>query len=134
MKLLKKMDAWQDSLHSDFEQVKRMLSAKELKPSIVSLDTEAGTIRVQGSEAEPYEATLAECTCTDFSRRLLPCKHIYALAFEMGFFDSADLKKSGAESRKEFESDAGKYRSLYEAGALSADSYVKICSVLSKAK
>lgn len=134
MKVLKSIGEWPDELHLDFEQVKRMQSAKGLKTSIVSLDTAAGTIEIQGSEAEPYKATLKECGCADFMRRQLPCKHIYALAIEMGMLEDSEIKKSNKEVRQEFESDLEKYRQLYKEEKLTADSYVKISSVLAKAK
>lgn len=134
MKLLKSIGKWPDELHLDFEQVKRIQSAKELKKSIISLDTATGTVKIQGSEAEPYKATLKECGCADFMRRQLPCKHIYALAIEMGILEDSEIKKSKKEAQQEFKSDLEKYRQLYKEGKLTADSYVKISSVLAKAK
>nr|WP_325300259.1 SWIM zinc finger family protein [uncultured Dysosmobacter sp.] len=134
MKFLQNMGSWDAGIHSDPEQVKRMLSAHGLKSSIVSFSASDGVIRIQGSEAEPYKATLAGCGCADFARRQMPCKHMYALAAELGILDLSDLKKSGENAKKEFSADLAKYRHLYESGELSGDSYVKICTALSKAK
>lgn len=134
MRIIKKMEDWPDDLHTDFEQVKRMQSAKGLKESIVSLDVDSGVIEIQGSEIEPYKATLKECRCTDFMRRQLPCKHMYALALEMGIIEESDIKRSKTAAKQEIESDLKKYRQLYEDEKLTADSYVKISSVLAKAK
>lgn len=134
MKFLQNMGTWDAGIHSDPEQVKRMLSARSLKSSIVSFSAADGSIKIQGSEAEPYTATLAGCGCADFMRRKLPCKHMYALAAELGILDLADLKKSGKDAKQEFSVDLEKYRRLYESGELSGDSYVKICTALSKAK
>ena len=49
---------WPSGIHSDFEQVKRIESGKKLKKKIVALDKEGQRIVIQGSAAEPYQATL----------------------------------------------------------------------------
>lgn len=43
-----------------------------------------------------YKTTLNNCTCVDFNRRKLPCKHIYRLAIELGLIDEtaeSDIRK-----------------------------------------
>lgn len=124
---------WPADIHSDFEQVKRIESGRKLKSKIVCFDADAQTISIQGSAAEPYFTTLNECNCADYSIQGKPCKHIYALAFELGLMDSLPVYKkqtSTFDAAKEID----KYQSLYENGEISADAYVKICSVLSKLK
>ena len=74
---------WESDIHDDFEQVKRIESARKLTKDIVEIDKEAKRIVIQGSGAEPYESTLDDCDCMDFLHRKLPCKHIYRLAFEL---------------------------------------------------
>lgn len=124
---------WPESIHSDFEQVKRIESGKKLKKDILSIDADKQSITIQGSSATPYEATLDECTCADFSIRQAPCKHMYCLAHELGLLKSLPTYKKKASSFQP-SSEIDKYRLLYESGDISADSYVKICTALSKIK
>lgn len=124
---------WDSSIHNDFEQVKRIESAKKLTKKIVEINREENWIRIQGSAGEPYTSTLEECNCMDFIHTKLPCKHIYCLAFELGKMDGLPAyKKSGRnfDAEKEIE----KYKTLYLQGEISADTYVKICTALSKEK
>ena len=67
---------WPSSMHTEFEQVKRIEAGKKLKKKIVSLDPDAQLLVVSGSAAEPYQCNLESCTCADFAIRHLPCKHI----------------------------------------------------------
>lgn len=122
---------WPDSIHDDFEQVKRIESAKKIKPGEMSVDLDSKTIRVQGSASEPYVATLSECTCADFQYRKAPCKHIYRLALELDLLKP--LPKYNKKN-KDFNAEAeiARYQSLYLDGKISADAYVKICTTLSK--
>lgn len=124
---------WPENIHSDFEQVKRIEAGKKLKKSIISLDKEKQEVVIQGSASIPYETTLDECTCADFSIRQAPCKHMYCLAFELGLMDDLpkyDKKKSSFDPGAELE----RYRLLYETGEIGADAYVKICTALAKLK
>ena len=41
---------------------------------------------IKGSGKQAYEVYLENCTCMDFMRRKLPCKHMYRLAHELGVF------------------------------------------------
>ena len=123
--------SWPESLHSEFEQVKRSEAGRKLKKKVVSFNPDAQTMVIAGSAADPYECDLQTCTCADFGIRHLPCKHIYCLADELGLL--ADLPKyrkgSGAfDPAAELE----RYRSLYETGQISADAYVKVCTPLAK--
>ena len=122
---------WPEEIHSDFEQVKRIESSKNLKKSVVSIDLSSGEVVIQGSGADPYRATLRECTCPDFSIRQAPCKHMYYLAGEMGFLKDLPVYKK-KESSFDAELEIEKYRDLYRSGEISADSYVKICAPLDK--
>lgn len=122
---------WPEAIHDDFEQVKRIESAKKLKPAELTVDAGSQTMLAQGSAADPYVVSLSECSCADFKIRLAPCKHMYRLAMELGMMDSLpkfDKKKSSFDAKREIE----RYRSLYREGGISADAYVKICSALSK--
>lgn len=44
-----------------------------------------GVSKITGSKGNLYTVTLDRCSCPDFQRRGLPCKHIYALALSMGY-------------------------------------------------
>lgn len=128
--------SWPESLHTEFEQVKRIEAGRKLKKKIASFDVvsfnpDEQTLFIAGSAADPYECNLQTCTCADFKIRHLPCKHIYCLADVLGLL--ADLPKyrkgSGSfDPAAEIE----RYRSLYEAGQISADAYVKVCTPLAK--
>ncbi len=69
--------------HQDGEQAKRIAKAKtaECTPLSVSSETQSGEF--SGSSGV-YHTTLEECSCVDFRRRKLPCKHMYRLAMELG--------------------------------------------------
>lgn len=122
---------WPSSMHTEFEQVKRIEAGKKLKKKIVSLDPDAQLLVVSGSAAEPYQCNLESCTCADFAIRHLPCKHIYCLAAELGLLADLPKYKKGSGS---FDPTAEleRYRSLYESGQISADAYVKVCGPLAK--
>lgn len=124
---------WPSGIHSDFEQVKRIESGEKLKKKIVALDKEGQRIVIQGSAAEPYQATLQECTCADFAIRQAPCKHMYCLAMELGLLDGLPVYDKRSASYDP-DSELKRYRSLYESGQISADAYVKVCSALAKLK
>ena len=78
---------WDVSIHSDPEQVKRQKSAASAKLTPVSVDPLSCSGNFKGSKSSVYSTTLNSCTCVDFSRRNLPCKHIYRLAHELHQFD-----------------------------------------------
>jgi len=123
-----KIGDWNGDFHDDFEQVKRIESArtKKMQKAILSVDREKCSAVIQGSGKEPYVTTLNECSCADYQLRHLPCKHIYALAFELGLMDGLpqyDKKNSGFSPKKEVEW----YEQLLEEGSISANTFAKIC-------
>lgn len=77
-----------DDLHLDYEQLRRQKSALSLEMDYVDACKEIGIIK-------NYKVSLEGCTCTDFSRRHKPCKHMYCLAMELGVFevDAAELEE-----------------------------------------
>lgn len=77
---------WGDAIHTAPDQVKRIASAKKAATSPSSIDKENKSGVFEGSGKEPYHVTLESCTCGDFKRRKLPCKHMYRLAMELGEF------------------------------------------------
>lgn len=77
-------DAWKD-VHDDPEQQKRIKSAYKADLTPVEISPDEGKATFSGHSGV-YTTTLAKCTCVDFARRKLPCKHMYRLAIELGLF------------------------------------------------
>lgn len=76
------LEIWKKS-HKDSEQKKRLSSAILAENTPLSVDTIKKEGVFVGSHGK-YETTLKHCTCVDFNRRKLPCKHMYRLAMELG--------------------------------------------------
>lgn len=76
-----------DSVHNLDDQLKRQKSAYEKKNTPVSIDRSSASGTFKGSAKSNYITTLSNCSCIDFSRRNLPCKHMYRLAHELSFFN-----------------------------------------------
>lgn len=78
-------DKWADC-HDDADQKKRQASAKKTActPTLVDFIEQTGTF--VGSSGH-HTTALDHCTCVDFNRRRLPCKHMYRLAMELGLMD-----------------------------------------------
>ena len=74
---------------ADADEEKRLASAQQSKTSPLSVDKEHETGVFYGSGKEPYQTSLASCTCNDFVKRKKPCKHIFRLAMELGIIDAA---------------------------------------------
>ena len=89
-KSIKKI-SWDNIDHNDPEQIKRQKSAvgKKLSPETIYFKKQTGVF--QGSYrdcfSKKYITTLENCGCVDFSKRMLPCKHMYRLAYELGITD-----------------------------------------------
>jgi len=81
---------WDNAVHEDGEQLKRIATAKKADTTPASIDRENKTAVFKGSGKEPYITTLESCSCRDFFVRKLPCKHIYRLALEL---EGADVKQ-----------------------------------------
>ena len=70
-------------IHNSPDQQKRIASAKKSTCTPVSLDPSACTGTFKGSSGT-HTTALDHCSCVDFNRRRLPCKHMYRLAMELG--------------------------------------------------
>ena len=95
---------WDSVIHTQPDQIKRMASARKKDTSPSSVDKETKSAIFPGSGKNPYTTSLNECTCGDFLRRHLPCKHIYRLAMELGIMDgrfNSGLNKNLALSLQE---------------------------------
>lgn len=103
---------WGASVHENADQKKRFSSALTGKLIPLSVDFENQTGNFNGSGKEPYNTTLQTCTCSDFKRRKLPCKHIYRLAIELNLIDTGKntvQKREYGNDEKTLKDKAKKY-------------------------
>lgn len=80
--------SWDVSIHGTDGQDVRFDRALFQNIVIQSYDPATGTAETLGTHGDIYQTSLDRCTCEDFQRRGLPCKHIYKLALSRGY--SAD--------------------------------------------
>lgn len=82
------MNFWSNNaLHQDPEQIKRQKSALNKKLTPIIIDRGKSYCEIKGSGRESYKITTSSCTCSDFTRRKLPCKHMYRLAHYLNLFE-----------------------------------------------
>jgi len=81
-------DVWDSSIHGADGQDLRFDRALFQNLIVRSFDEGNGCAVIQGSKGDFYTTTFRNCSCKDFQRRGLPCKHMYKLALLAGF--SAD--------------------------------------------
>lgn len=67
-----------NQIHLEPEQQKRQLSATKIPIKNINKDTQTANIN-------DYDVSLRDCTCRDFKTRTKPCKHMYRLAYELGY-------------------------------------------------
>jgi len=85
---------WKSCAHNKTQR-DRMIRALDgaLTPAAFSPEARAATFI--GSDEGNYKTTLFECSCPDFKKRGLPCKHMYWLAQQLDLDDcrpdAADL-------------------------------------------
>lgn len=126
-----KFGNWDESIHNDHEQFKRIATMQHIKSENVTIFSEERTAKIIGSEGT-YDVTLNSCTCHDFEMRHLPCKHIYKLASELGYLE--DLPKPNRAAAKAFKesipSEIERFKELYFNGAISIEKFNKIVNAL----
>lgn len=84
-KFEKEWNDWDISVHEDKAQIERQGKAMTYLMYIIKMNRKQKTARFSSSTDLPYyETSLKECTCYDFQKRHLPCKHMYRLAVELG--------------------------------------------------
>lgn len=72
-------------MNYDSEQQNRMNRAKYEPMRILDLDKKHKTCVVENSTHDSfYSVTMYSCTCPDFQKRFLPCKHMYKLCYALG--------------------------------------------------
>jgi hypothetical protein len=75
---------WLDeSFNNDYAQEKRQESALGKKLTPIEIDYRRKLCYIKDSGKVPYAVTLEKCTCSDYVRRKLTCKHMYRLAYEL---------------------------------------------------
>lgn len=82
---------WNPSIHETEFQLERQKRATGVLLSPINIDPEHGSGHFKGEESD-YCTTLKNCECMDFQRRLLPCKHMYRLAYEFDVFMLDDVQ------------------------------------------
>ena len=121
---------WPSEIHEEAEQVKRIESSAGIKATDIALNTDLKTAIITGSAT--YDVSLSSCTCEDFLRRHLPCKHIYRLANELNLLN--DLPTPNQNAAKDFKqsipSEIERFKTLYKSGAISGKKYVAIVKAL----
>jgi hypothetical protein len=122
---------WAESLHNDYEQIKRIVFSQRIKSENVTIDTDIQSAEIVGRDGT-YNVTLDSCTCFDFEGRRLPCKHMYYLARELGYLD--DLPKTNRKAVKAFKdnlpTEIERYKEFYFDGAISGEKFNKIVNAL----
>lgn len=74
---------WDSSIHEADGQYKRMERAStEKEITIMSYDPKYQLAKVQG-KTSIYLTSCKRCSCPDYRKRRMPCKHMYALAIEL---------------------------------------------------
>lgn len=61
----------------DIEQRIRFRRSASIKIKILTISSDNKTATIEGSSGGIYTVTSNSCTCEDFKKRGLPCKHIY---------------------------------------------------------
>lgn len=79
-------DIWDESIHRFEGQAGRM--QRSLMQGLrIEKQNFLGRYEVCGSKGDIYSVGYESCTCKDFERRHLPCKHMYLVAMETLKFD-----------------------------------------------
>lgn len=117
----------------DFRENPRIYSAVTSPISIASPVHISASMN--GSHGAVYKVTLDNCTCEDFKKRGIPCKHMYRLALQFGLlmdFDSsvalqfiADMKKAKDASEQAAENAIHKERFVELAEKIKADATLR---------
>ena len=81
-------DEWDESVHHKKGQYTRFHKALCDEITVVNRRYPA---TVQGSTGTLYCTSLSTCSCPDFEKRGLPCKHIYRLALDRGIISKTFL-------------------------------------------
>ena len=68
-------------IHTEDEQISRMRRATDKWIYLFPSTFTGQSAKILGTSCEIYETSFSACSCMDFYKRKLPCKHMYRLAF-----------------------------------------------------
>lgn len=77
-------------IHTEDEQISRMRRATDKWIYLFPSTFTGQSAKIMGTSCGIYETSFSACSCMDFYKRNLPCKHMYRLAFfskRMNAFD-----------------------------------------------
>ena len=77
---------WDVSVHLTDGQAGRMQRALTQNMEVGDIE-KSGCYQVRGSKGKYYSTDYKSCTCDDFQKRHIPCKHMYLLAIEKTGFN-----------------------------------------------
>ncbi len=77
---------WTGELHQGEALAKRLAAAGKLPNGQIHLDRKNRSAEIV-SRGHTHTVTLKKCTCGDFIRYKMPCKHMYRLALDLGLLD-----------------------------------------------
>ena len=131
MEFILDFGSWHSAIHDFYEQAKRISEGKkDLKPALI--DRENKIAEFIGSKGNTYTTTLDSCSCGDFIKRRLPCKHIYSLANALGYIGNLPELKKEAASNFDINIEIARYYDLYKNGVISVDKFSRLADALSK--
>ena len=103
-KKLNPFSAFPDSIQNECEQQSRMVKAHKENLYIFPDTFDGSSAFILGSGENVYKTSFNSCTCMDFQKRKLPCKHMYKLAFwskKMNLYDwGIELQGLKIQNRK----------------------------------
>ena len=103
-KKLNPFSAFPDSIQNEREQQSRMVKAHKDNLYIFPDTFNGSSAFILGSGENVYKTSFSSCTCMDFQKRKLPCKHMYKLAFwskKMNLYDwGIELEGLKIQNRK----------------------------------
>lgn len=123
---------WLEKDHQGEKQEKAIKKAKMEETTPVCIDRDAQTAVFWGSGKEPYQTSLSSCTCNEFLRYKVPCKHIYRLAMELGILASEYKTGMSKGERLEIQISLEDAHGLLT--SLSPNAYEKAVQMLSLSK
>jgi hypothetical protein len=93
---------WPDAVSNELEQLYRIRRAATENISIVSYSSGDGNAIIRGNSGAAYTTSLEGCTCEDFQKRGLPCKHMYVLAQYLRRVSLSSIANANADKIKAF--------------------------------
>ena len=91
-------------IHTEDEQISRMRRATDKWIYLFPSTFTGQSAKILGTSCGIYETSFSACSCMDFYKRKLPCKHMYKLAFwskKMNLYDwGIELEGLKIQNRK----------------------------------